>query len=92
MAADVIAAAGGDFRRDRLEPYAARLTARFGQRTARSAADLIPAGLQRLVARNLMTWGWFARHVVVDRWFLRAYEPALDLASPRKSPEHSRRL
>jgi len=92
MAADAIAAAGGDFRRDRLGPYAARLTARFGQRTARSVGDLIPAGLQRFLARNLMTWGWFARHVVVDRWFLRAYEPALDLDPPKKSPEHSHHL
>ena len=77
MAAEVIAAAAGDYRRERLEPYAARLTARFGKRAARSLADLIPAGLQRSLARQLMTWGWFARHVVVDRWFLRAYETAL---------------
>ena len=79
MAADVIASAAGDFRRERLEDYAARLQARFGDRAARSVADLIPAGLQRFLARKLMGWGWFARNVVVDRWFLRANEPALRL-------------
>ena len=77
MAADVIAAAAGDYRRERLEPYAARLKGRFGDRTARSLGDLIPAGIQRFLARNLMRSGWFTRHVVVDRWFLRANEAAL---------------
>ena len=83
MAADAIAAARGDYRRERLEPYAVRLKERFGQRAARSVGDLIPAGLQRFLARNLMSWSWFARHVVVDRWFLRAYEPALRLDERR---------
>jgi flavin-dependent dehydrogenase len=77
LAADVIAAAAGDYRPERLREYAVRVDERFGKRDARSLGERLPAGLQRFLARRLMAWGWFSRNVVVDRWFLRAYEPAL---------------
>jgi flavin-dependent dehydrogenase len=79
MAGDLIATLEGDYSRERLEPYAARFTARFGNKAARSIADLLPAGLKRLVAGRLIAWGWFARRVVVDQWFLRRSEPVLRL-------------
>jgi geranylgeranyl reductase family protein len=78
MAAEVIAAAGDDYRGARLEPYRARLTARFGKRSARSLSDYLPAGVRRFAANRLIRWPWFARRVVVDRWFLRSHEPALN--------------
>jgi geranylgeranyl reductase family protein len=77
LAADVILAAAGDYRAARLEPYRARLSARFGSKSARSASDLLPPGLKRFVAARLMASRWFARHVIVSRWFLHAHEPAL---------------
>jgi menaquinone-9 beta-reductase len=77
LAADVILTAAGDYRLARLESYRARLTARFGRRPGRGLADLLPRGLLRLIAARLMTWRWFSRHVLVDRWFLHADEPPL---------------
>jgi geranylgeranyl reductase family protein len=78
LAAEVIAAAAGDYRRENLEPYRALLTARFGKRRGRSASDLLPLGLRRFAAGLLIRWPWFTRHVIVDRWFLRSNEPALN--------------
>lgn len=89
LAAEVIGAAAGDYRQARLEPYGARVLARFGKKTTRSLGDLLPLGLKRRVAGKLMAWPWFSRHVLVDRWFLRAHEPALRLEGP-KAAGHSR--
>jgi flavin-dependent dehydrogenase len=85
MAAEVIGAAGGDYRRTRLEPYRARIRARFGKKATGSLSDLLPQGLKQRIAGRLMAWHWFSRHVLVNRWFLRAHEPALrlDSLSPR---------
>jgi menaquinone-9 beta-reductase len=77
MASDVIRAAGGNYSCERLEPYVARLTARFGSKLARSLSDFLPLGLKRFVATQLMASRWFSRHVIVDRWFLHRHEPAL---------------
>jgi flavin-dependent dehydrogenase len=79
IAGDLIATLGGDYGRERLEPFKTRFTARFGQKSKGSIADLLPAGLKRLVAGRLMAWGWFSRSVVVDQWFLRRAEPVLRL-------------
>jgi len=76
LAAGTIAAAAGNYARDRLAPYAAALAARFGAR-----AEQVPAGnssrLRTAVGRWCLANRWFARHVVLDRWFLHAQEPAL---------------
>jgi menaquinone-9 beta-reductase len=69
LAADTIVAANGDYRRDNLEPYAAGLTARFGGGSELPSSPLTSALLRFLGAR-LLSSSWFARHVVLDRWFL----------------------
>jgi geranylgeranyl reductase family protein len=77
MAGALIRTLWRDYRRERLEPYAARFAARFGKKAERSIADTLPAGLKQFLAGRLLGWSWFARRVVVEKWFLRAYEPAL---------------
>ncbi len=81
LAADVILEAAGDYRLARLEPYRTRLTARFGKRPANDLASRIPEWLKRLIARRLMAWRWFSRHVLVDRWLLHLHEPPLEAAT-----------
>jgi geranylgeranyl reductase family protein len=80
FAAETIVAAQRDYRRSRLVPYVARLTARFGRRLQGSVPE--PAtGLVRRVKASIAHWllrqSWFARHVVIDRWFLHRQQPPL---------------
>jgi geranylgeranyl reductase family protein len=78
MAAAVISEAARDYRSEKLAPYVARLSARFGTPgTKNGMAQLVPPKLKTLVGRRLMASGWFARNVVLDRWFLHADLPAL---------------
>jgi menaquinone-9 beta-reductase len=73
LAAETIFAAGGDYRRERLEPYAVQMVGRFGRRSrgveARRPVPLVQ-GIKQLIARPLFDSRWFARHVILDRWFL----------------------
>jgi menaquinone-9 beta-reductase len=77
MAAQVIKAAAGDYRRERLAAYDVRVKARFGKRGAAGVSKTIPDRWRMPLARALMRQTWFARRVVLDRWFLHAGEPAL---------------
>ena len=72
MAADTILAANGDYRRDNLEPYAAGLAARFGGSSEFPSSELASA-LLRCIGTRLLSSRWFARHVVLDRWFLHTH-------------------
>ena len=73
IAAQVIRDAAGDYRQRTLEPYLTRLTARFGQKNPRQAdMPWLPQGLRQKLAKHLMATAWFARHVVIDRWFLHS--------------------
>jgi geranylgeranyl reductase family protein len=77
MAASTIIAAGGRYRRDRLEPYARRLEERLGDGWfARLAARVGSTAISPSVAVRLLDNRWFVRHVVLDRWFLRATLPS----------------
>jgi menaquinone-9 beta-reductase len=76
LAADAIVAAAGDYSRDRLQPYATALAARFGKRAERAPVSA-PSRLRTAIGRWCLSNRWFARHVVLDRWFLHAQEPAL---------------
>jgi flavin-dependent dehydrogenase len=63
--------------------YAGAVEARLGPRRppARSGlTDLLPARATRALAGRLFGSRWFARHVVVSRWFTHRHEPALRVA------------
>jgi geranylgeranyl reductase family protein len=74
MAAATILEAAGDYRSQKLLPYAGRLAARFG---AATAARGEPAFLRNFVAGVLLNNKWFTRHVILDRWFLHANQTAM---------------
>lgn len=78
MAAEVILEAGGDYRQSRLEPYVGRLMARFGKRDAGApGSSWLPEKFKQKLSAKLLASKWFARHVVIDRWFLHAGQPAI---------------
>lgn len=70
LAADTVVRAGGDYREEKLAPYAAAVAARFGSGAGQSGGFTLPAGLKRLTGAALLSSPWFTRHVVLDRWFL----------------------
>ena len=92
LAADAVIAAAGDYSKARLEPYRERLCARFGPRgTGNGWSDRLPAAASRAIGRMLLGSSWFARHVVLDRWFLNVAQPRLADArsrDPRFAPSH----
>jgi flavin-dependent dehydrogenase len=78
MAAGIIRAAAANYSRDRLAPYAERLTQRFGSRLPdQEAAAWLPQSLKQSLAARLLATTWFARNVVIDRWFLHSGQPAM---------------
>jgi flavin-dependent dehydrogenase len=80
LAAATIVEANGQYTRGRLEAYQERFQARFGTGAlSRALSRILPAGFGTAVARRLLETPAFVEHVVLDRWFLRAHEPALTL-------------
>ena len=78
IAAQVIVEAQGDYRAAHLARYEQRLSGRFGRRKpSATAIDLLPSRLKRSLAHRLLATEWFARRVVIDRWFLHCDQPAL---------------
>jgi geranylgeranyl reductase family protein len=78
LAASAIVDAKGHYTRDRLKSYESVALERFGDRPARWvssgwAATMLSAAVFPL----LLNARWFVRHLVLDRWFLHAHEPAL---------------
>jgi geranylgeranyl reductase family protein len=80
LAARSIEAAAGCYDRTSLAPYRQAIEERYGKREPRLAlglTDLLPATLARRLAGKLLATPWFARRIVVERWFVHAHEPAL---------------
>lgn len=78
LAAQTILAAAGRYDGDALAAYERQVVARFGAR--QGGANLwrgIPLSLLGTIAGKLFANAWFARHIVVDRWFLHAHHPPL---------------
>lgn len=83
LAGQVIAAAQGDFRRERLQPYQDLLTERFGPRLPHPDwLERVPLSIKRVLAGQLLRRHWFVRNVVVERWFLHRHSPPLRGAGP----------
>jgi flavin-dependent dehydrogenase len=79
MAADAVVRANGNYARDRLEPYANGLRRRFAGASAAFDALAIPAGLKSTLLPWVFNRAWFARHLLLDRLFLRVGDPPLAL-------------
>lgn len=78
LAAETIVASNGRYSFEQLEPYAARVTARFADATLSGAvARLVPDTAKAFVAGQLLRIPAFVRHIVVDEWFLHRRQPAL---------------
>ena len=76
LAAATILEAGGDYTRQRIEPYQERLRERFGLRPGPRSETMLSGFAARLLP-SLFNMPWFVRHLLLDRWFLRAHEPPL---------------
>jgi len=69
-----------------LAAYARALEARLGPRAPaprRGLTDWLPQALTRRLAGRLLGTEWFARRVVVARWFVHAHVPPLGPAVAR---------
>ena len=80
LAAKVISEAAGDYRREKLEPYVGLLRQRYGH----TRGDWATAVGRRLsprmvagIARRLLRMPWFAREVVMEKWFLHMADEAV---------------
>jgi geranylgeranyl reductase family protein len=82
LAADVLLAAAGNYSRTNLDPYADEIRKRFGTPRSGAISDWLPAAFLRFAAARLMAMQWFAKNVVLDRWFLHAADPVLSLKRP----------
>ena len=81
LAANAIIAANGKYTRTALESYRSLLAARFGGAKEGWSATIgrhLPGPVISSAARLLLASKWFSRHVVLDHWFLRSGEPALN--------------
>jgi len=85
LAAETILAANGDYVRDNLEPYAARLALRFGCGSLHMASSPAFSRLSRFIGARLLANNWFTRHIVLERWFLHA---GLGMQNPYKEENH----
>jgi 2-polyprenyl-6-methoxyphenol hydroxylase-like FAD-dependent oxidoreductase len=80
LAAKCIGEAAGDYSRAALQRYVDSLADRFGKPTSSDGlSGLIPGLIKRQLAAKLLSTTWFARKVVVQRWFLHQHQPAMAL-------------
>jgi flavin-dependent dehydrogenase len=72
LAAETIFDADGRYRREDLDPYRLRIEALFGRRRRGVGR---PTRLAATLGGHLLGMRWFARHVLLDRWFLQSVRP-----------------
>jgi flavin-dependent dehydrogenase len=77
LAAMTILQAAGDYSCTGLESYAASLRSRFGPRPVRERSGWFMERIRKRLAHGLINRRWFARHILLDRWFLHVHEPPL---------------
>jgi len=79
MAVRTVVGASGDYRQQRLAPYAAAVATRFCSAGDAGGGFTLPAGVKRLGGAALLSCGWLTRHLVLDRWFLHKGQRILEL-------------
>jgi geranylgeranyl reductase family protein len=77
LAANTIIGANHNYRLAQLQVYERALAERFGKRGRGFLGQYIPDALKQQLAGLLMRMPWFARHVVIDRWFLHSQQAPL---------------
>ena len=78
LAAQVIRSCDGDYLQEKLQPYYMKLEERFGKRQPKAGLlERLPLGFKQALAGRLMQTHWFARHIVMDRWFLHSQQAPL---------------
>lgn len=80
LAARILREMGGVLDAAAAHRYAQALRERFGPRHGRirrGPSDWIPSRWRGPLSGRLLATAWFARHVVVDRWFLHRHTPTL---------------
>lgn len=70
LAAQTIINANRNYSEQELGKYAQQLDERFGKRGRGLASKLMPESMKCTLAGLLLRMPWFARHIVIDRWFL----------------------
>jgi flavin-dependent dehydrogenase len=81
LAAKAILSAHGKYDREALEVYRGLLARRFGESREHWITKIgrqLPSRLIQSLGKRLLGIPWFARDVVINRWFLHAGEPALE--------------
>ncbi len=92
FAAETILEAEGVYTRDRLAAYEQRVVTRFGpRRPSLGITNLLPQWLAKAMAGPLFRNAWFARRIVLERWFLHMQQPALTVNEHRgeNGPSHT---
>lgn len=83
LAAETIVETGGRYDTRSLAAYERRLIARFGERRVGwGITDVVPLPIAAALAGRLFAADWFARRVVLDRWFFHAHQAPLTTPRP----------
>ena len=93
LAAHTILVAQGEYSREALDSYRVLLSERFGGPGLDWASTLgrrLPSSWISALGRRLLATRWFVRDLVIQRWFLHANEPALDLGADVVAPQVQR--
>jgi 2-polyprenyl-6-methoxyphenol hydroxylase-like FAD-dependent oxidoreductase len=81
LAARAIADAGGPYSSEHLSEYSRLVAERYGAPAPfRDEPWRLPTALVSWIGVRLMGTRWFARRVLIDRWFLHMHQPPLDIA------------
>ena len=78
IAAQVVSSANGDFSSSSLAIYRTKLVARLGHPPTFPSTTWLPAAWLQSIASRLMASRWFAKNVVIDRWFLHQQQATLE--------------
>lgn len=88
LAANVILQAKGDYSLSRLASYKSEIVNRFGEMEGQSTADWLPMAIKQGIAGRLLANHWFARNIVIDKWFLHMDQAPLLSDPGTVAPAH----
>lgn len=79
LAAETILQSQGDYSLETLKAYETKIIERYGPRpeAAKYPKGLLPSSLKQHIAARLMRSRWFAKHFIINRWFLHKQQSAL---------------